>query len=53
MVIARIESLILDKGIDDAVQRAKAYIGAGADGIMIHSRKKDPDEIWNFCRVYN
>lgn len=53
MIIARIESLILGKGEDDAITRAKAYIDAGADGIMIHSRKKDPDEIFNFCEKYN
>ena len=40
MIIARIESLILKKGIDDAIKRAKAYVEAGADGIMIHSREK-------------
>lgn len=49
MIIARIESLILEKGIDDAFERAKAYVNAGADGIMIHSRKKEPDEILEFC----
>ena len=53
MIIARIESLILDQGLDDAINRAKAYIKAGADGIMIHSRKKEPEEILNFCNVYN
>ncbi len=53
MIIARIESLILDKGMDDAMARAKAYIEAGADGIMIHSRQKQPDEIFKFCRLYN
>lgn len=53
MIIARIESLILDKGIDDAFTRAKAYLEAGADGIMIHSRQKDPAEIFEFCRLYN
>ena len=53
MIIARIESLILEKGIDDAISRAKAYISAGADGIMIHSRKQAPDEIFDFCRIYN
>jgi len=52
MVIARIESLILEEGMDDAVTRAKAYLEAGADGIMIHSRKKDPAEIFEFCRLY-
>ncbi len=40
MIIARIESLILEKGMDDALERASAYVEAGADGIMIHSRKK-------------
>lgn len=52
MIIARIESLILGKGIDDAVERAKAYLEAGADGIMIHSREKSPDEVLEFCRRY-
>jgi len=45
MVFARIESLILDKGMDDALYRAEAYVNAGADGIMIHSRRKEPDEV--------
>lgn len=49
MIIARIESLILEKGMDDALRRGRSYIEAGADGIMIHSRKKDPDEIYRFC----
>lgn len=49
MVIARIESLILEKGMDDALQRARAYVAAGADGIMIHSRKPTPDEIFDFA----
>ena len=53
MIIARIESLILDKGVDDALSRAAAYLDAGADGIMIHSRKKDPAEIFEFCNAYN
>lgn len=53
MVIARIESLILDRGMDDAVMRAEAYIDAGADGIMIHSRNKEPDEIFEFCRFFD
>ena len=52
MVIARIESLILEAGMDDAIIRAKAFLEAGADGIMIHSRKKDPAEILEFCRQY-
>ena len=49
MIIARIESLILEKGLEDALVRAFAYVDAGADGIMIHSRKKEPDEIFEFC----
>ena len=49
MIIARIESLILEKGMEDALARAVAFVKAGADGIMIHSRKKDPAEIVAFC----
>ena len=49
MIIARIESLILEQGMDDALARAFAFVEAGADGIMIHSRKKDPAEIVEFC----
>lgn len=52
MIIARIESLILDKGMDDALSRAKAYVKAGVDGIMIHSRKKQADEILEFCQKF-
>ena len=52
MVIARIESLILEVGMDDAIMRAKAFLQAGADGIMIHSRQKDPSEVLEFCRQY-
>jgi phosphoenolpyruvate phosphomutase len=52
MIIARIESLILDKGMNDALNRARAYVRAGADGIMIHSRKKDPTEIVEFCKLF-
>lgn len=49
MIIARIESLILEQGMEDALTRARAYVAAGADGIMIHSRKTSPDEILEFC----
>lgn len=49
MIIARIESLILERGVEDALARAHAFVAAGADGIMIHSRKKTPDEIFEFC----
>ncbi len=53
MIIARIESLILKQGMDDAITRAKAYVEAGADGIMIHSKEKDGQEILEFCELYN
>ena len=49
MIIARIESLILERGMEDALTRVFAFRDAGADGIMIHSRKKDPAEIYEFC----
>ena len=49
MIIARIESLILEQGMEDALARAHAFVAAGADGIMIHSRRKEPDEILEFC----
>lgn len=52
MIIARIESLILNRGMDDAMARARAYVKAGADGIMIHSRRKEPDEIVEFCKLF-
>ena len=52
MIIARIESLILEKGMQDAIKRARAYVKAGADGIMIHSRRKNPDEIFEFCDIF-
>ena len=48
MICARIESLILEKGMDDAMNRAIAFVKAGADAIMIHSRQKDPAEIFEF-----
>ncbi len=52
MIIARIESLILEQGMEDALTRARAYVNAGADGIMIHSRMKDPAEIIEFCDLF-
>ncbi len=52
MVIARIESLILEKGIEDAIERANTYVDAGVDGIMIHSRKDTPDEIFEFSKMF-
>ena len=53
MIFARLESLILGKGINHAIERAEAFIDAGADGIMIHSREKNPDEIFAFTKIYN
>lgn len=52
MIVARIESLILERGMDDAMTRARAFVQAGADGIMIHSRKKEPEEIFEFVRLF-
>jgi phosphoenolpyruvate phosphomutase len=52
MIIARIESLILEAGMEDALVRAEAYVAAGADGIMIHSRQKDPAEIVEFMEKF-
>ncbi len=52
MVVARIESLILEQGVDDAIERADAYNKAGADAILIHSKQKTPDEIFEFCERY-
>lgn len=53
MIIARLESLILGMGVDHAMERAHAFLEAGADGIMIHSRDKTPDEVFEFCAHYN
>ncbi len=52
MICARIESLILEAGMEDALARARAYTAAGADAIMIHSRKKDPGEILAFLSAF-
>ena len=52
MIIARIESLILKAGMDDALARAQAYIASGADGIMIHSKRPTADEVLTFCKEY-
>jgi len=52
MIIARIESLISNHDLQDALKRAKAYIKAGADAIMIHSKNKKPNEILLFCEEY-
>ena len=52
MVIARIESLILEKGMNDALKRAKNYVAHGADGIMIHSKEKKPKEVFAFSKKF-
>lgn len=52
-VFARIESFILNKGLEDSITRAKEYLKAGADGIMIHSKKKNTSEIFSFSDKYN
>ncbi len=52
MIIARCESLILEQGLDDALERCMAYVKAGADGIMIHSKAKTADEVYAFCKAF-
>ena len=52
MIIARIESFILGKNLKDAISRAHSYVDAGADGIMIHSKSKDPKEIFQFAKEF-
>lgn len=52
MIIARIESLVLEKGMADALCRAQRYVEAGADGIMIHSKSADPMEVLEFASEF-
>ena len=52
MIIARCESLILEQGLQDALERCHAYVKAGADGVMIHSKAKAPDEVYAFCDAF-
>ena len=52
MIIARLESLVANQGQADALARAEAYLQAGADGIMIHSRQKQPEEVFAFAEAY-
>ncbi|WP_319760910.1 phosphoenolpyruvate mutase [Maridesulfovibrio sp.] len=52
MIFARIESLIFNKPVDDALERAAAYLDAGADGVMIHTKNKSEKDILEFCRRY-
>ena len=51
-IIARIESFILGKKIDDAIKRAKSYYRAGADAILIHSKEKKPRQIFEFSKIF-
>ena len=53
MVIARIESFIVGKGLKDALKRAEIYSKAGADAILIHSKEKTPEEIFSFSKIFN
>ena len=53
MIIARTEALIAETGMDDAITRASAYESAGADAILIHSKKTSPDEIFEFSKLWN
>lgn len=52
MIISRCESLIAGKPVDDALERCQAYVAAGADGIMIHSKNKDGMDIKEFCQRF-
>ena len=52
MVIARIESFIVGKGLNDAIKRAEIYSKAGVDAILIHSKEKTPKEIFSFAREF-
>ena len=52
MVFARIESFILGKSLKDALNRAKIYSKAGADGILIHSKEKKPNQIFSFAKKF-
>jgi phosphoenolpyruvate phosphomutase len=52
MIIARIESLILGKSLQDAINRAEQYSKAGADAILIHSKNDNPKEIFNFAKIF-
>lgn len=53
MVFARVEALIAGWGLNEALKRAQAYFEAGADGIFIHSKSKEPNEIIGFCKIWN
>ena len=52
MIIARLESLIAGHSVDEALERARAYVAAGADGVMIHSKEKSGMDIKEFCQRF-
>ena len=52
MIISRCESLIAGKSVDDALERCHAYVAAGADGVMIHSKDKSGEDIKSFCQRF-
>ena len=52
MIVARLESLIAGFPVSDALERAGAYVRAGADGVMIHSKEKSGDDIKEFCQKF-
>ena len=53
MIIARTEALIAGMGMNEAIKRAHAYEDAGADAILIHSKKDTPNEIFEFSDMWN
>ena len=53
MIIARLESLIAGMPVSDALERARAYVKAGADGVMIHSKEKSGEDIKEFCEKFH
>lgn len=53
VVVARIEAFISGWGLDEALKRAEAYKAAGADAVLIHSKKSDDAEIASFCKAWN
>ena len=52
-IIARVESFILGKSLNDALNRAINYVKAGADGILIHSKEKNPNQIFQFAQKFS
>ncbi len=53
VVIARTEALIASHGLDEALDRGRAYAEAGADGILVHSKSSTPDEIVQYSRRWD